>query len=535
MMNWRDLWNPATILGGTGTLGLIASRWPTARRGIAPVCLLALIVAVLSWSDAAQDELSRATFTISLIWGALLMVLHWSDERMNVAASLLRGGASEATLSSDIGRDSLAPPGGSEAATLPLQFVLLAGLCLMSRAGDLVTLFLGLQIAALGASVLASSRGRLASKDQFPLAWLLLLGFVLLVAVTGSTRLETIHEALLSSYGNRESARSAIAGGASRLLTLSVAFISTALAGYATCAPFHFATTRRPIDDLLPRAAALLAWVKLWPATITASESTAQLLIGVLAAITGVVPLLQARVERNLVQQWRLLAVAQGSWLLLAIAAWSFVKKAAESNPAWPVAEWSLPTAAQAAWLLLLLDGVAVIGLAGVLAYLRRRERPVEFVDDLRGLFHFEPIAAVCACVCLLSLAGLPLLAGFWSRLFVALTAMNVRGDWGPPTLLVPHVGLLLLTAWLALSAVWSASLAMRSVWTMLFGLPLGQPRPIGAVSSLFSAVLASVILIGCGVLPGPLLSWLCAPRAEQQIPREPEKPPAFAFEGGTR
>ena len=31
-----------------------------------------------------------------------------------------------------------------------------------------------------------------------------------------------------------------------------------------------------------------------------------------------------------------------------------------------------------------LLDGVAVIGLSGVLAYLRRRERRVEFADDLR-------------------------------------------------------------------------------------------------------------------------------------------------------
>ena len=112
---------------------------------------------------------------------------------------------------------------------------------------------------------------------------------------------------------------------------------------------------------------------------------------------------------------------------------------------------------------------------------------------------------------------------------------MNVRGEWGPPALLVPHAGLLLLTAFMALSAVWSASIAMRSVWMMLFGLPLGQPRSVGAVSSLFSAVLASVILIGCGVLPGPLLSWLCAPRVEQHAPQEPPKAPALDDQGGTR
>ena len=514
MLDWRDLWSPVAILGGAGTLGIIASSWPAARRGVAPGCLLALLLAALSWSDAGSDDLARATLTVSLIWGALLIALHWSEERE---------------------------------CALPLQLVLLAGLCLMSQAGDVVTLFLGLQIASLGASVLASPRGRPARDAQFPLMWLWLLGGVLLVAVTGSTRLETIHEALQTSYVNRASA---IAGGASRVLTLSVIFIGTALAGYAVCVPFHFAMwpmrvaprgtdglgcETHPPRVLLPRAAALLAWIKLWPGTITASESSAQLLVGVLAAITAVVPLLQARVERHLVKQWWLLAVAQGGWLLLAIGAWSFVKKAPAINPAWPVVEWNLPTSAQAAWLLLLLDGVAVIGLCGVLAYLRRRERPVEFVDDLRGLFHFEPIAAVCASVCLLSLSGLPLLAGFWSRLFVSLAAMNVRGDWGPPGLLIPHSGLLLLTAFLALSAVWSASIAMRAVWTMLFGLPLGQPRPAGAVSSLFSAVLASVILIGCGVLPGPLLSWLCAPRVEQPVPLEPQKAPAFVDRGGMR
>lgn len=505
MTDGRDLWNPVMILGATGALGLLASSRNVAQRWIALGCLLALFLAAISWSDGTGDDLARATFTVSLIWGVLLTVLHWND-----------------------GRNS----------ELPLQFVLLAGLCLMSQAGDIVTLFLGLQIVSLGTNVLTAPRGRPLIDRVVPLSWLLLFGFVLLAAVTGSTRLETIHEALQTSYMHRESAKFTIAGGGSRVLMLASVFIGTSLAGYAACAPFHFQfmdQQPRLTALLLPRAAALLAWVKLWPGTITASESTAQLLIGVLATITCVVPLLQARAEQSLVRQWWLLAVAQGGWLLLAIAAWSFAKKTAETNPAWSIVEWNLPTAAQAAWLLWLLDGVAVIGLSGVLAYLRHRERAVEFVDDLRGLIHFEPIAAVCACVCLLSLSGLPLLAGFWSRLFVALVAMNVRGEWGPSAMLVPHIGLLVLAAFIAWSAVWSVSIAVRSIWTILFGMSLGQARPAGAVSSLFSAVLASILLIGCGLLPGPLLSWLCAPRAEQQAPRELSNATSSDDSGGPR
>ena len=353
------------------------------------------------------------------------------------------------------------------------------------------------------------------------LAGLLLLGFVLLVAVTGSTRVETIAEALHTSYLTRDAARSAIAGGGSRLLTLAVAFIGTALSGYAFAVPFHSrgvdAVARASLSNapsalLLPRTAALLIWLRLWPSTLTAAESTAQLLVGVLAGITFVVPLLQARLERNLVRQWTLLAVAQGGWLLLSIAAWAFERRSVAPSEAWPVVEWNLPNAAQAVWFWLLFDGVAVIGLFGVLAYLRRRERRAEFLEDLQGLSKSEPIAAACSTICLLSLVGVPLLAGFWSRLFVALAALDVRGEWGPAQLLVPHVGLMTLTALAALSSVWSASIAGRSVWTMFFGMPLAQPRPTGASSSLFVAVLASLMLLGCGLLPGPLLSWLCAP-----------------------
>lgn len=531
MMDWRDLWNPVTILGGAGTVGLVAAPWPAARRGVAPGCLLALLLAGLSYSDVTNNDLARAIFTVSLIWGVLLTALHWNDSF----------GATEAV--------ATASHDGYEMG-LPVQLLLLSGLCLMAQAGDAVTLFMGLQVVSVGTTALASPRGKLALKSRFPLAWLLLLGFMLLVVVTGSTRLETIHEALQSSYMHGDAAKTTIAGGGSRVLMLSAVLTGSALAGYAVCAPLHFSMwstcpgsdnvgvfgfETHPSQLLLPRAAALLAWVKLWPSTITAAESTAQLLVGVLAAVTAVVPLLQARIERRLFRQWWLLAVTQGSWLLLAIAAKSFEHSKSAIQLAGRVVEWNLPTAWQAAWLWLLMEGVALIGLCGVLAYLRRRERPVEFVEDLRGLVHCEPIAAVCACICLLSLSGLPLLAGFWSRLFVALAAMNVRGEWGPPAMFIPHSGLLLLTAFLALSAVWSASVAMRSVWMMLFEIPLGQHRPVGAISSLFAAVLASVIVIGCGILPGPLLSWLCAPRLQQQLSPEIQKAPASDDERNTQ
>ncbi len=519
--HWRELWNPVVLLGGAGTIGVVAAQWPKMRGLLGPWCLLAMLLALLSWSDAGDANLTRGVFAISMAWGLLLIVAQWPQ------------------------RVTESEQGDSrKLMILPLSLVLLAGLGLTASAGDVATLFMGLQLIVFGAAVVASTthtsptreRGGLdgeRASEGIPrwrvglvsvdavLSGLLLLGFVLLIAVTGSTRVDTIAEALHTSYLTRDAARSAIAGGGSRLLTLAITFIGVALSGYAFAAPFHprvvdaverASLSTAPTTLLLPRVAALLVWLRLWPSTLTASESTAQLLVGVLAGVTFVLPLLQARIERNLVRQWTLLAVAQGGWLLLSIAAWSFDRKPVGPSEAWPVVEWNLPNAAQSVWFWLLFDGVAVIGLFGALAFLRRRERRAEFLEDLQGLSKYEPIAAVCSTICLLSLVGVPLLAGFWSRLFVALAAMEVRGEWGPAQLLVPHIGLLTLTALAAVSSVWSASIAGRSVWTMFFGLPLGQPRPAGASSSLFVAVLASLMLLGCGLLPGPLLSWLCAP-----------------------
>ena len=510
MEAWSDLWNPVMVLGGAGTIGVVSSPWIKSRGWLTPWCLFAILMAALSGTSSAADAASRGTLALSVGWGLLWVAALWPN-RLPESVSHRQ----------------------SEL-TLPMLLVLLSGLGLTVQAGDVMTLFMGVALTTCGASIMAQSQGQSTTANGVARSWdrsqndtlvllsLLMLGFLLLAAVTGSTRIETIAESLQASYVNHDAARYAIAGGGSWMLTLSITLIGTSLGGLALAAPFHSRVvdtseatlpSRVAADLLLPRAVVLVTWLKLWPATITASESTAQLLVGVLAAITFIVPLLQVKPEQSLARQWMLLAVSQGGWLFLSVTAWSFGTKPIQPSEAWPVVEWNSPSAAQAAWLWLLLDGVALIGLFGVLAYLGRRERPITETDDLRGLRQSEPIAAVCATICLLSLSGVPLLAGFWSRLFVAMSAMNVRGEWGPAELLVPHGGLLLLTVLAAVSSVWTASIAGHAIWKMHFGLPLGQPQPAGTVGSLFVAVLASLILLGCGLLPGPLLSWLCEPK----------------------
>ena len=106
MSEWRNLWNPVVLLGGAGTIGVIAAQWPGARRGIAPWCLIAILLTMTSWSQSASDDVSRGAFAISIVWGLLLTVAQWPS----------RGIERQSTVA------------------LPLHLVLLAGLCLTAAA-----------------------------------------------------------------------------------------------------------------------------------------------------------------------------------------------------------------------------------------------------------------------------------------------------------------------------------------------------------------------------------------------------------------
>ena len=59
---------------------------------------------------------------------------------------------------------------------------------------------------------------------------------------------------------------------------------------------------------------------------------------------------------------------------------------------------------------------------------LKFKNRPVETVDDLSGLGWTHPWPALGLSVCLLSLAGIPPLAGFWGK-FQLFSSLLVAGD----------------------------------------------------------------------------------------------------------
>ena len=89
--------------------------------------------------------------------------------------------------------------------------------------------------------------------------------------------------------------------------------------------------------------------------------------------------------------------------------------------------------------------GLATVGAFGVIAAAERGGR-CEDIADLAGLHRRSPLLAACLAVFVLSLAGIPPLAGFFGKLAVFSAALHLGGIAGP-------AGLLAILA-IALSAV---------------------------------------------------------------------------------
>jgi len=65
------------------------------------------------------------------------------------------------------------------------------------------------------------------------------------------------------------------------------------------------------------------------------------------------------------------------------------------------------------------------IGAFGVITSLRHRNIAGDDLDDLNGLYSRAPVEAVLMLVFMLSLAGIPPLAGFWGKYFIFLSLIE--------------------------------------------------------------------------------------------------------------
>jgi NADH:ubiquinone oxidoreductase subunit 5 (subunit L)/multisubunit Na+/H+ antiporter MnhA subunit len=178
--------------------------------------------------------------------------------------------------------------------------------------------------------------------------------------------------------------------------------------------------------------------------------------------------------------------------------------------------------AAAAVLYYLIVYAFANVGAFATAAWLVR-DKDSDDIDDLNGLGYQEPMLAICILVLMLSLIGIPPLAGFFGKLYVFMEALNQPQTTQP-------VSLIWLVALGLFNSVVSAFYYVRVLKAMFMRQP-GEKRLAPASRAIaVPIVLGTIVVVLFGIVPDSLISIMRS--AAVTMLTKPVIVPAFDMEG---
>ncbi len=394
-------------------------KWTLALPEIVLACLgmAILIVGVLRKQDGVQLA-SMFTIGAFLITG-LLVVTRDAGSGFNgqfvtdAFASfnkelILLGGILSLILSLDWNRSQ-----GIARFEYPV-LVLFAtvGMMAMASASNLMTLYLGLELQSLALYVLAAfARDDLRSSEAglkyFVLSGLasglLLYGISLVYGFSGTMDFQALHTALLNPTA------------APPGLIVGIVFILVGLGFKVSAVPFHMWTpdvyegAPTPVTVFFataPKVAAMALLLRVMGTSFAELVPAWQALIVLMSIFSMVLGSLAAIGQSNIKRLMAYSSIGHMGYALIGLAVGS-------SDGVRGV---------------LVYMTVYVLMTAGTFACIlamKRGGRPVEQISDLSGLATTDPGLALAISVFMFSLAGIPLMAGFFAKLYIFLAAVK--------------------------------------------------------------------------------------------------------------
>jgi NADH-quinone oxidoreductase subunit N len=138
------------------------------------------------------------------------------------------------------------------------------------------------------------------------------------------------------------------------------------------------------------------------------------------------------------------------------------------------------------------------LGAFGVVIALRTTDRPVETIDDLSGLGSTQPLVALGLAICLLSLSGIPPLAGFWGKLEIFASAFAASPEENSsPFVLLAVIGVL--------NAAVGAYYYLRIVVAMYYRPPTERVSTVGGWPVALAVGACSSLSLVLGFFPAPI------------------------------
>lgn len=403
-----------------------------------------------------------------------------------------------------------------------------AALAVLTGCDSLVWLFLAIKGASLSTVLVRRCGLPQPSRDcagdrlavfQAGCIALTVFGLGFLCVETGSVSLSEMQATLRSQAASGDVSLQAGAAAVAGAVLIAAGLAGLACAAWLSWEHAEVAARVTPLTaawaSLVPALAAVLAMQRLFPLLAIWNPTTIIVLTAAALLMTGgacLATLLQSHLRATLA--WALSAQV-GIWTAaLAVACWE------AAHPRWAVSTASgLPGGATAFWLCLICDAAAFAGLWLVLAHLSDRNDALRHRDELSGLLAQHPVAGGVVVICLLSLCGVPPLAGFWSRLWLFASMFGPRQASSLTGLYEPHFGFLMLAAVCAAALLVLCGVYLKLVQVVVLEPSLGRIRSRPGVLRLAGAAAPAVLLIAAGVWPSGLL--------EMTTPDAPPEPHA--------
>ncbi|GLU51055.1 NADH-quinone oxidoreductase subunit N [Dyadobacter frigoris] len=306
-----------------------------------------------------------------------------------------------------------------------LMLFSLVGAIMMVGFEHLIMLFLGVEILSVAMYVLTGSNKRNLRSNEAALKYFLmgafatgimLFGMTLLYGATGSFKLNEI-QAYVST--TQQAAPSYILYAGLLLLLIGMLFKVSA-------APFHFwtpdvyegaPTIFTTFMSTIVKTAGFAALYRLLSHSFTGVYGFWWLVIAVIAILTLLVGNIGATTQNSFKRMMAYSGISHAGYLLIALTALS---KPTQNAIVFYSLAYSLSTIAAFGVLMLVSKEKTIEG------------QPDERYEAFNGLAQKNPFLAFVMTVAMLSLAGIPLTAGFWGKFFVFSSAADRGIIWVP-------------------------------------------------------------------------------------------------------
>ena len=366
------------------------------------------------------------------------------------------------------------------------------GMMVMASGTDLLTLWVGLETMALSVYVLAAYLRRDEHSIEGATKYFLLgafssgfylYGTSLIYGATGSVHLDAIRQVLAARIAEGGMAAIGFPMGA------GIVILAVALLFKAALVPFHWWTPDAyqgaitPITGFMsvaPKAAAFAMALRIFVVGLMPVAEQWTALLGIVAILTMFWGNIAAMLQQNVKRMLAYSSIAHAGYALIGLIA---------------TGKTGTDQGVTAVVFYLLAYAFMNLGAFGLVIYLQREGSAGDRFEDFDDLIRRRPVMAVLMILFLLSLGGIPPLAGFMGKLLIFYAAVTAK--------------LYILAVVLAVTSVISMYYYFRLIYHM-FLKDNEKPADVQAGRTLAAALAICIaFVLGMGLWGQPFLAWV--------------------------